>query len=243
MKLHLKFILATTLFFAYSGLAKAQHFDVEFGYEGGEIHFESDGPGIDAAGIFESEFEVLNMDGSQVAEDPGFASNFTEGMETFEVASGDSIFVNVNQSPTFGGFLTYFNPVSGNFESTSASFTVEDNSPGGTVDLLVSEAGLMGDLSQFVTTSDGSEIDSHVDFILSSGAEAGVYGLLLSIESDNLSGELSETTSENFWVLFNNGLSEDVFEDAVGNFAAVPEPSACVLLPIALTALLRRKRA
>ena len=95
-----------------------------------------------------------------------------------------------------------------------------------------------------MTTSTGAEIDSHVDFILSSGAADGVYGLLLNIESDNLSGELTSNTSEAFWVLFNNGLSEEVFENAVGNFeaTAVPEPTACIFAPVALVALLKRRR-
>ena len=241
MKNQFKFLLLTLLFCSPTF---AQHFDVEFGYEGGTIIFENDTPGIDAAGIFESEFEVFNGDGTQVAEDPGFASNFTKGDEAFSVASGDSIFVNVNQSATLGGFLNYYNPISGAFESTDASFTIEDNSPALTFDLTITENALSGDLSQFVTTSTGAEIDSHVDFILSSGAQDGVYGLLLNIESDNLSGELTSNTSEAFWVLFNNGLSEEVFENAVGNFeaTAVPEPTACIFAPVALVALLKRRR-
>ena len=224
------------------GSVFAQHTDVEFGYEGGLIEFESDGPGIDAAGIFESEFEVMNMDGTQVAEDPGFASNFVEGNESFMVTSGDSIFVNVNQSATFSTFLTYFNPNTNQFEVTNSTMTVEDNSPGGTSNLIVSANGLSGDLSQFVTTSDGSEIDSHVDYILSANAEEGVYGLLLNIESDNLSGDLTDTTSDRFWVLFNNGLSESVFEASVENFSAVPEPSCIAIIALSMTCALRRNR-
>ncbi len=111
--------------------AQEEHSDIEFGYFDGLIEFESDGPGIDAAGVFEAEFEVFNMDGTKEAEDPGFASNFSEGSESFLVTSGDSIFLTVNQSSTFGSYLTYFNPATGQFESTSATFTIEDNSPGG----------------------------------------------------------------------------------------------------------------
>ena len=241
MKFQFKFILTITLLFTGSALTYAQHTDVEFGYEGGGIIFESENMGIDASGVFESEFEAMNMDGSQVAEDPGFASNFTKGTEMFEVTSGDSIFLNVNQSSTLGSYLTYYNPVSGSFESTNATFTIEDNSPGMTSDLIISESGLMGDLSQFLITSTGDEIDTHVDYILSSGAAPGVYGLLLNIESDNAMGGLNNTTSDAFWVVFNNGLSEDDFEAGVSAFV-VPEPSACVLLPIAFAAFLRRKR-
>ena len=233
--------------FAFAGSlthVQAQHFDVEFGYFNGEIEFETEGPGIDALGIFETEFEFENMDGSQVAEDPGFASNFVEGDETFSVTSGDNIFINVNQSSTLGSYLTFFNTTSGAFESTNATITVEDNSPAGTSDLVVTESGLSGDLSQFLVTSDGTEIDTHVDYILSAGAQDGVYGLLLNLESDNLSGDLTQTDSGQFWVLFNNGLSERAFETAVGNFStsSIPEPSSFIVLAALSTGLLRRKR-
>ena len=232
---------------ATQGFAQEMHSDVEFGYEGGSLIFESDITGIDAAGVFEAEFEVFNMDGTQEAEDPGFASNFTEGDETFMVTSGDDIFVNVNQSATLGSFLTYYNPVTGQFESTSATMTIEDNSPqmtGGTLDLIVSESGLIGDTSQYVDTSDGGEFDSHVDFILSSGAANGAYGLLINIESSNASGDLTNgTTSENFWIVFNNGLTEEVFEASVDQFAtAIPEPSAVAILLVSSLALARRNR-
>ncbi len=240
--MNLKTIFSLSLVSLFAGVAFAQHSDIEFGYENGSIFFESDGPGINAAGVFESEFEIFPMDGTKIAEDPGFASNFMEGMETFEVANGDSIFVNVNQSAHFGGFLTYFNPLSGEFESTNATFTIQDNSPMVTSDLVVSEGGLAGDLSQFVVTSDGSEIDSHVDFVLSSGAADGAYGLLLNIESDNASGELTDATSEAFWVVFNNGLDKDVFESAVGRFTVVPEPGSAGVIAIGLLFFARRKR-
>ena len=222
--------------------AQEEHFDVEFGYEDGSLIFESSGPGIDAAGIFEAEFEVLNMDGSQVAEDPGFASNFMEGDETFSITSGDSMFLNANQSSTLGSYLTYFNPASNQFESTDATITIEDNSPGATSDLIVTESDLSGDMSQYVVTSDGFEIDTHVDYILSSGAQEGLYGILLNLESDNLSGDLSVATSDQFWVVFNNGLSEEVFEGAIGNFSAVPEPSSSVIIVAVALGILRRKR-
>ena len=235
------FAIVLSLMVASSAMAQ-KHFDVEFGYVDGLIDFESDGPGIDAAGIFEAEFEQMNMDGSQVAEDPGFASNFTKGNESFMVTSGDTIFLNVNQSSTFGSFLTYFNPVSGQFESTDATMTVEDNSPNGTTDLVVTDSGLSGDLSQFLITSDGSEIDTHVDYILSSGAQAGIYGLLLNIESDNMSGDLDAATSEQFWVLFNNGLTEETFEAGVGNFQAIPEPSCAVIVTLMMVGVARRRR-
>lgn len=229
---------------AISSPVLAQHSDVEFGYEGGQIFFETEGPpGIDAVTVFESEFEIFNMDGTQVAEDPGFATNFTEGDEVFMVTPGDSLFVNVNQSTTLGSFLTFFNPATMSFETTTATFTIEDNSPGGTSDLIVSAGGLAGDFSQFIATSEGFEIDAHVDFILSSGAEAGAYGLLLNIESDNLSGDLTDTTSELFWVVFNNGLSEQAFASAVSQFTvAIPEPSAALLIAASSLALLRRRR-
>lgn len=223
-------------------LAQEGHFDVEFGYFDGGIEFETTGSAIDAIGIFESEFEVFNADGTQVAEDPGFASNFVEGTESFSVTSGDSIFANVNQSSTFGTHLTYFNPLTGNFESTDATFTIEDNSPVATSDLVVSSSGLSGDLSQFIVTSDGSEIDSHLDFILSADAQDGVYGLLLNLESDNLSGDLLQNESGQFWVVFNNGLDERTFEASVENFSAVPEPSSFMVLSVLMTGMLRRKR-
>ena len=239
-------IIATlcVLTFSIVGSVQAQHFDVEFGYFNGGIEFESEGPGIDSAGVFETEFEVFNPDGTQLAEDPGFASNFVEGTETFNTASGDSIFINVNQSSTFGTYLTYFNPQTGQFEATDASITIEDNSPAVTSDLVVTGTGLSGDLSQFLVTSNGSEIDTHVDYILSADAQDGAYGLLLNLTSDNLSGELTNVESEQFFVVFNNGLSERAFEGAVDNFIgnAIPEPSACFVLSMLTLGALRRRR-
>ncbi len=221
--------------------AQEEHSDIEFGYFDGGIGFESDGPGINAAGVFEAEFEVFNPDGTQEAEDPGFASNFMEGSESFLVTSGDSIFLNANQSSTLGTYLAYFNPATGQFESTDATFVVEDNSPGGTMDMIIGEDGLMGDMSQFLVTSDGSEIDTHVDFILSSGAQDGAYGLLLNLESDNLSGDLGDVRSDRFWIVFNNGLDDAVFESAVQRFV-VPEPSSFMVLSLAMAGMLRRRR-
>ncbi len=54
--------------------------------------------------------------------------------------------------------------------------------------------------------------------------------LLLNLESDHLSGDLTDTTSGAFGVVFNNGLSEEDFESAVSQFTSpVPEPSALSL--------------
>lgn len=240
LKVKLTLVCATLLF---CGNVFGQHSDVEFGYEDGGIIFETEGPGIGgAAGVFEAEFEVFNPDGTQVAEDPGFASNFIEGAEQFEVSVGDSVFVNVNQSQAFDTYLPFFNPVTNQFEATDATFTIEDNSPNLTSDLIISQDGLSGDLSQFVITSTGAEIDSHVDYILSADAPIGAYGLLLNIESDNLSGDLTNVTSDTFFVVFNNGLDEEVFEAAVSQFTAVPEPSAFGLVAVLAVAVMRRKR-
>ena len=211
-------IAACAALLLVSSTTFAQHFDVEFGYEDGVIVFENEEAGIDGAGIFESEFEVFNPDGTQVAEDPGFASNFMEKDEAFFVEDGDSFFVNVNFSNTLGTYLAYFNPVTNSFETTTAFFLIEDNSPNLTTDMMVTADQVTGDTSQFIVTSSGAEIDSHVDYVLSAGAADGVYGLLVNMESDNLSGVLTDDRSAPFWVLFNNGLEEEDFEAAVENF-------------------------
>ncbi|MEM9410130.1 MAG: hypothetical protein AAGA30_03390 [Planctomycetota bacterium] len=237
------FALVVCLLAASQGFAQEMHSDIEFGYEGGFIEFESDGSGIDSAGVFEADFELEG--GVLEAENPGFASNFIEddgmgNVEEFMVTSGDNIFLNANASATFGTFLTYYNPATGSFESTSATITIEDNSPTLTGDLVISENDAIGDASQFLITSTGAEIDTHVDFILSNGAATGAYGLLLNLESDSTA--LTSNTSENFWIVFNNGLGEEAYESAVDRFTAVPEPSAVSILLVSSLALLRRNR-
>ena len=199
-------VLFTVLALASAVPAFGQHSDVEFDYQNNQITIQdAEFSGLDADWLFESEFPVDGLS-ENFSSDPGFASEVAEGLG---INPGDDIFLNFIVSPTLGGALQYHDGVG--FASTTANISVEDNAPS-TPDLVISTGGFSGDNPQFLQTADAAgDIHSHVDFTLSSDAEVGAYGVLLQLQTS--SPGIADSVP--FWIIFNHGLDEDVFENVV----------------------------
>lgn len=213
--------------------AMAQHSDVEFEYGDGQIVIEG------GADLFEAEFPTSGAS-QNFTIDPGFASEVDEGLG---VGANDDIFIRFVSSPnaSFGPAPLLYHDGDG-FASTAASISVEDNSTQ-TSDLGIFETGFTGDNPVFLGTADSTgDIHTHVDFILSSGAAQGAYGVLFELESSNVDYENSDPVL----IVFNHGLDEDVFEDVVipafSSATAVPEPSSLIVMGIGTFGLILRRR-
>jgi len=216
--------------------AFAQHSDVEFDYQNGQITIHgAQTSSMDASWLFEGEFPTSGLS-QNFTSDPGFASEVGEGLG---INPGDDIFINFLISPTLGGALIHHDGTG--FTTISANILVEDNSPG-TADLTISEGGFSGDNPAFLQTADGiGDIHSHVDFTLSAGAAEGAYGLLMELQTS----AAGIANSDPFWVVFNHGLDEPTFEDIVVpafQGTSVPEPGSAVALGVAAIFLGMRRR-
>ena len=218
--------------------AMAQHSDVEFEYDNGQIVVYGGEPSsLDASRLFEGECPTSGLS-QNFSSDPGFASEVAEGLG---VNPGDDIFLNFVLSPSLGGALQYHD--GSGFAATTANTLVEGNAPGAT-DLTITSGGFSGDNPVFLQTADSAgDIHSHVDFTLSAGAAQGAYGLLVELETS----APGISNSDPFWFVFNHGLDEITFEDVVvpafQGGAAIPEPAFPILLGIGSIGLgLRRRR-
>ena len=94
------------------------------------------------------------------------------------------------------------------------------------------------------------EIHNHLNFTFAADAGAPsefAVGLLLQFEADlaSVDGDGIDVVSDPFFLVFNNGLSEEVFEtQALPAFGvnAVPEPTSGILLAAVGSAILTRRR-
>ena len=94
------------------------------------------------------------------------------------------------------------------------------------------------------------EIHNHLNFTFAADADAPsafAVGLLLQFEADlaSVAGDGIDVVSDPFFLVFNNGLSEEVFEtQALPAFGvnAVPEPTSGILLAAVGSAILTRRR-
>ena len=92
------------------------------------------------------------------------------------------------------------------------------------------------------------EIHNHLNFAFAADADAPsefAVGLLLQFEADlaSVAGNGIDVVSDPFFLVFNNGLSEEVFEtQALPAFGVVPEPTSGILLATIGSAILTRRR-
>lgn len=206
---------AAVLLLCLSPVALAQHSDIEFSYAGGMIDIEFGPEGQ----VFEADLPTSGLF-EQISADPGFASESVEGLG---ILPNDLIDYNV-LGPLMYHNGTTFAPVPAGahidiLDVPSGGMTVDDTTVGP-----VSGGGVIGQ-------ADGAgEFHSHVDFELQplglGAPEYGAYGILMDISTD----EPGIDNSDPFFVVFNFGLDEPVFEGAVEAFAAVvPEPASLAL--------------
>lgn len=233
-----------------------EHSDIEFGYDDlmNPTAFDIEGDDFTTEGLlfFESAMEILDPDGdpgNYSADEPGFESAPDEG---FVVNAGDRLWLNVINASVVSnlgqGYVTYFDP-DDNSLSAFGGISIIDNTDS-TADLVLDGQSIIsGPNPQFIEQADaGGEIHDHVVFdLLNDGtAPFGAYGMLFELQADFASNGYGsiDLTSDRFWIIFNHGMDEDVFDSqALPAFGAIPEPGSLGLLAFGIGALaLRRKR-
>lgn len=243
-------------------LGYSQHSDIEFGYDdvGNPTTFDIEGFEFTSDGftVFEGEMEELdpfNL-GNFSSNEPGFTTNFGEGLS---VNVDDLIWLqalDASQSSAFGvGFVNYYNPTSQLLE-TAGRLSIIDNSTS-TVDLVLNGDSIeSGPNPQFLgRAGDSTEhslgvLHDHVviDLLDDATAPLGAYGILFQLQTDlaDANGDTDgniDFSSDPFWIVWNHGLSDDVFEnEALASFGVVPEPSGLGLLVLSSALFLVRRR-
>ncbi len=196
--------------------------DVEFGYDNtaSPTDFAIEGNVLTQDGILLVESSMEELDpftpGDFSADQPGFATNSAEGLL---VNSNDEIWISAldaSVDSAFGvGYVNFYNPVTDALEA-SGRIVFEDNTFS-TADLVLNGDSIESGVNlQFIDRANGGgNIHDHIVFDLLDDATApiGAYGLLVQLHSDfaPIDGNM-ELSSEPFWIVFNNGMSQADFE-------------------------------
>ena len=239
-----KFLLALTLVASLAAVSSAQHSDIEYGLDDltnpTEVIFGGTAETtVDGIRLYESEF-AEPLPGVFITDDPGF-----EG----DINPNDVVGIRILDASTVGGagYVNFYDPTQGTISANGLlevrnllSFITEDP-------LVLDGATATGDNPQTVVVADDSgEGHGHVDFDIDDAAAPGAYGLLAQLEITAADGSYA-VESEEFFIVFNHLLDDDVFEDEavpafLGITTAVPEPTSAILLSGVLGSLFLRRR-
>lgn len=208
--------------FLTAGAAQAQHLhagDVELGMAGGVIVVDPEGLAEHAANgyaLFEGDFRDF-AGGLFSTDDPGFISE--EG------------------ALPVGAIIRYrgigvLQSWDGAAWSTAASGVTLGILDVLGLNTLFSSTGVTDPVGAIAQVSGAGDIHSHLDFTISGdgAATAAAYLITLEIGAPDAYGY-----STPFYLAFNSGLDEEVFEGAVGTLLApVPEPGTWAMLAAGL---------
>ena len=236
-----KLIFAALLVSITSSVSYGQHSDIEFGYDDFNnpttIIIESDELTDDGIQIAEGEFELAF--GEVISENPGFITVATEDPGGEQVNAGDQVsvrFLDASENSATGvGYVNFFDASTGEITASTDQLSIASQSDSSvsmlTGDSVVNEVDtvLLGVGSDGTTLSNSpeedpeilgaGEIHNHLVFTLDQNTP-GAYGLLFQFESAPANGGPT-ITSAPVWLILNNGLGEEVFEDeAVAAFVA-----------------------
>lgn len=224
-------------FFSQTTGVFAQHSDVEFEYSGSKIEIEFGAEGQ----VFEGEFPTAGAD-LQFTSEPGFRS---EILELAGINSLDEIVYNVHDSLLFWDGNSITTPAVGTqIRIANRGIGVPDTIVAGASG--PQPGSFSSPFNNRIGAADGSgDFHSDLDWFLEPdpGSPAtGAYAVKLSLSTD----EPGITDSDPFFIIFNFGLSETLFEEGVEAFAAtIPEPTSLVLIGAGVFAagLTRQRRA
>lgn len=192
--------------------------------------------------LFEGDFGLLFS-----TINPGFATEPSDGLF---ITEGHSLFlrtVNAGSAIQGGSLLGFVNFFDDQTSSISAWGEIRITGEDGSFWDLNANAALGGPVLVQVADDFEGGIHDHVTFdLLGDTSRVGAYGVLFSLFTEDMNGNFV-AASDNFWIVFNNGMDDFEFESravaAFGNFSAVPEPSSGLLLcGVALAAFTGRRR-
>lgn len=220
------------------------HSDIVGHQEGTEIHIEGGETLIAGGQLFEAEFGTVdNGSGQYHTDDPGFEIEIPAGtLVQMEIVSPLQ-FHDGGETSAWGaagaGSTLSIEDISFNLLNVTGTAA-----PGSFADIGLSAAG--------VTTEEGETIEGihdHVEFLINIAATPGAYLLeaILHGFDGTGAGATELYTSDTFFIAFNYGLDDLVFEetvDSLGIVEAVPVPAAAWLFGSALIGLgaIRRKK-
>jgi hypothetical protein len=254
----LRLFLSITAIICLSSNLHAQHNDMIFGYDDpnnptdfllSPLTSTTTGDGIIL--IPTNMEEDIFVDGEFSGDQPGFSTEAPG--QGLIVNPGNSILLgalDASENSSFGvGYVNFYNPATDELEP-SGRIAFKDNTIG-TPDLV-----LDGDLiesgvnSQFISQASSTGfVHSHIrwDLLDDATAPLGAYGILVELQSNFAGTSLDEfeLTSEPFWIILNNGIELEEFEEfAVRAFetAAIPEPGTFGLLAAGMAGVLLRRR-
>jgi len=262
-----KFLFASLFAMFLPTFCFGQHADVEFGFDDlanpTTIEVELTETTSDGIQIAESEFEEVFI-GDPETDDPGFITPADEGLLVNQDDEVSIRFLNAAQNSDAGvGFVNFYNPATGQLEPSGIititnelgdEVVLDGSSISGAAATLFLDDGSDG--FEFSNAPDEpaellgiGEIHNHLTFDLDNAtAQDGAFGLLLQFEADlnsaiNGPDGIVDVTSDPFFLIFNNNLSEEDFETlAIPAFSVVPEPSAAIVLSALAGGILTRRR-
>ncbi len=256
--MRLRLVLSLMALTLMSSNLRAQHNDVEFGYDDlnnpssfilAPLGFDS----VTSDGIILVRSNMEELDpfspGDFSGDQPGFTTHLAEGLI---VNPGDAIMINTLDAAdhsVFGvGFVNFYNPVADELQATGRIAFLDNT--GSTPDLILNGDSIESGVNpQFIGLADGGgNVHDHISWDLLDDASAplGAYGMLVQLQSDfaPLDGNM-DLSSDPFWLVFNHGMTPEDFETfALPKFglASIPEPSSLIILSLSAVGLAVRRR-